>query len=313
MKYYNNEGLWNTAGWWNSGNCLTSLLDYMRLTGTKTYLNDIVNTFDKGRHHAGSKDFTNDYIDDTGWWGLAWVRAFDLTNEQKYLDMAKYDADYMYSYHDNVCKGGLWWNNQKGYKNAITNELFIKLAASLHNRIKGDEKYLGQAVEVYNWFKGTGMINGEHLINDGLDLKADCKPAGATYTYNQGVILGGLVELYKAKNEQAYLDDAKRIADAITKSGYFNKDGVLVEGVGEGDGCTGDGPSFKGIFMRNLGELNRELKDRPYQGYINKVADSAYNHARNAENQYGNKWLGPFKETAAACQHGALDLLNSVF
>ena len=83
------------------------------------------------------KNFTNEYIDDTGWWGLAWVRAYDLTKDHKYLEMAKFDANYMYSYHDTKCGGGLYWKIDKKVKNAIPNELFIKLSASLHNRISG--------------------------------------------------------------------------------------------------------------------------------------------------------------------------------
>ncbi len=87
--------------------------------------------------------------------------------------MAQITADYSYGYRDNVCGGGLWWSIEKSYKNAITNELFIKLAAALHNRIPGDSKYLGQSIEVTQWFINSGMINGDKLINDGL-VTATC-------------------------------------------------------------------------------------------------------------------------------------------
>ncbi len=95
-------------------------------------------------------------MDDSGWWGLAWVAAYDLTGEARYLNAAQYVSDYMYTYHDNHCGNGVWWRKQKDYKNAITNELFIKLAAALHNRIHGDTKYLSRAVEVWNWFQKSG-------------------------------------------------------------------------------------------------------------------------------------------------------------
>ena len=52
MKYYENgNGLWSTAGWWNSANVLTSIIDYMALTGSKQYLAQVENTFEKARHH----------------------------------------------------------------------------------------------------------------------------------------------------------------------------------------------------------------------------------------------------------------------
>lgn len=96
--------------------------------------------------------------------------------DNKYLEMAKVDSDYSYLYKDDVCGGGLWWKTDRNYKNAIPNELFIKLAASLHNRIPGDTMYLNQAVEVVEWFKMSGMINAENLINDGLT--SDCRNNG---------------------------------------------------------------------------------------------------------------------------------------
>ena len=51
--------------------------------------------------------------------------------------MAEHISDYMWTYHDNVCKGGIYWKNDKKYKSSISNELFVKLAASLHNRVGG--------------------------------------------------------------------------------------------------------------------------------------------------------------------------------
>jgi len=310
MKYYDqSNGLWANM-WWNSANALTSIIDFMILTDTKTYLSQVQNTFDKARNQPGAKDFCNEFVDDSGWWGLGWVRAYDMTKEAKYLQMAEHIADCMYQYHDNVCKGGLYWKTDKKNKNAIPNELFIKLAASLHNRVSGDTKYLNQAKEVWTWFNGTGMINSEHLINDGLKDLTSCKPDGQTYTYNQGVILGGLVELNHATNDQAYLNQAVAIADAATKSTFLNPNGIL-KGPGESDGCNNDGASFKGVFVRNLGELSKALSNHPYHDYLVKQAQSAYDHDRNDQNQYGDHWAGPLKETGMPCQHSALDVMDA--
>ena len=152
------------------------------------------------------------------------------------------------------------------------------------------------------------MINKEHLINDGLKGQ-DCHPEGQTFTYNQGVILGGLVELYKATNDHNYLSEAQAIADAVVKSSHLNSNGILKE-PGESDDCTNDSASFKGAFIRGLGELSRALNNR-YHDYIVNNAQSAHQHGRNNDNQYGNHWAGPVKATSAACQHSAVDLMNA--
>ncbi|GAB3409343.1 glycoside hydrolase family 76 protein [Flindersiella endophytica] len=305
MQFYDNSrGLWNTTGWWNSANALTALIDYSQRTGSTTYRYAIGNTFDKNR----GNNFTNEYLDDTGWWGLAWVRAYDLTGEQRYLDMARIDADYMHSYWDGHCGGGVWWRTDKTYKNAVTNELYIKLSAALHNRIPGDTAYLGRAQAGWSWFQASGMINSSNLVNDGLD-NTTCQNNGQTmWTYNQGIVLGGLVELSRATGDAGMLTRARQLADASTNNGTLNPGGVLREPCENGD-CGGDGPSFKGVYVRNLGELDRALSGRPYRSYLARQADSAYANDRNSLSQYGLHWAGPFDSSDAARQHSALEAL----
>ena len=51
----------------------------------------------------------------------------------QYLDAARTIFARNLGGWDEVCGGGLWWNTERTYKNAITNELFITLAAQLHS------------------------------------------------------------------------------------------------------------------------------------------------------------------------------------
>jgi predicted alpha-1,6-mannanase (GH76 family) len=252
------------------------------------------------------ENFTNDFIDDTGWWALAWIRAYDLTGDPRYLETAKFDTDYMWSSRDDVCGGGVVWHVEHRYKNAVTNELFIKAATSLHNRIPGDEEYLDQALEIWEWFDASGMINDENLINDGLDGETCENNEDVTWSYNQGIILGALTELYRATDDRSFLDRARVLADASTASAYLHPEGVLTEPC-EHDGCGADGPSFKGVYVRNLAELNGELTGLPYQGYLQRQAASAYTNARNRFDQYGLHWAGPIDYLSAATQHSAAE------
>ena len=217
MRFYDlRSGVWPTTGWWNSANALNALTNYMIVSGDHRYLWVVENTFTKKRN-AARGNFINDFTDDTGWWALAWISAYDLTGDTRYLQTAQRDVDFMWSHHDDVCGGGLWWTVNHGYKNAISNELFVQAAAELAQRLgDGGSVYLDRAVSVWNWFEASGMINDELLVNDGL-YAATCRNNGdTTWTYNQGVLLGGLVALARATGDDRYLERARKLADAST-------------------------------------------------------------------------------------------------
>lgn len=306
MRSYDpSSGVWPATGWWNSANALRALAEYMVVTGDQRYLWVLGNTYAKKRN-ALRGNFINELIDDTGWWALTWIRAYDITGNRQYLATAQRGVDFMWRYRDDVCGGGLWWTTDRTYKNAIANELFIQAAAQLHNRIEGDTRYLNQALQVWNWFERSGMINADNMVNDGLK---NCRNnGGTTWTYNQGVILGALVALNRATGDDQYLVRARELADASTSNEAIQSDGILTEPC-EATGCDIDGPSFKGIYVRNLGELNAALTDRPYSDYLTKQATTAYDKNRRPDGTYGLHWAGPVQFPTVAAQQSAVDLI----
>ncbi|KAF3767194.1 family 76 glycoside hydrolase [Cryphonectria parasitica EP155] len=315
--YNETDGRWNsTTAWWLTGNALQSVCDYMFTTKDNQYLSLVEGTTQKQSGPLawwpeGGGDFRADSTDDTGWWALAMVRLYDITANSTYLEYAKLDEAYIYSYWNSTCGGGVIWDiPELTYKNAISNELYMKLAASLHNRVPGDTQYLSRALEAWNWFNQSGMINSQNLINDGLT--DDCVNNNETeWTYNQGVILGALSELYLATEDSAYIDAATTIADAVIASDILSPDGILTEyGCEPEDDCDENEQAFKGIFTRNLAELNVLIADKPYSSYLAENAQSAWTNDRSGRSDlFGISWAGPYSPASVGTQASVISLL----
>jgi len=299
-------GLFGDSGdyWWTSANELEAVIDYCAQTGNQNYLDLVDITFRKHAH----TNFINRYYDDEGWWALTWIKAYNLLGEHAYLAMAQTIFADMTTGWDDHCGGGLWWNKDRGYKNAIPNELFLTLAARLYQRVPTEHSYLDWANREWQWFLASGMLNNHHLVNDGLN--EHCQNNGqATWTYNQGVILGGLVDLYKISGDVSYLQQASSIADAAIQT-LVNEQGILREPC-EPHNCGRDGWQFKGIFMRNLAYLASVSPAAHYKAFIMTNAAALWHHARNPRNQIGLVWYGPFDEPNPIKQGSALDALNA--
>lgn len=306
LFYNTSSGLWDTSNWWNAANALETTIEYSRLTDSLTYRGNIFNTFyQKPRY----KNFINPWFrDDDGWWALTWIKAYDLTGNRHYLDQAKFIFHDMSRGWDTVCKGGLYWHKRElNYKNAITNSLFLSVAAKLALREPNDPQYLEWAKRIWQWFDASGMINAEQLVNDGLDNH--CRNNGKTiWTYNQGVLIGGLVDLSRATQDPTLLDRAIAIADAAIVK--LAPNGILQEPCEPKADCGNDGPQFKGVFIRNLAALYQVSPKPAYREFIVKNANSIWAN-RNEVNQFGLSWNGKLDKADATRQSSAMDAINA--
>ena len=311
-RWYNpSTGLWHTAGWWNSANALNAVIQYTQRTGDRTYAGLIETTF--GAAQRAHPRFINDYYDDNAWWALSWIGAYDLTGDRRYLEAAQVIFRQMATGWDDVCGGGVWWTTGRTYKNAIPNELFLLLGARLHQRSGADGEgsgYLDWAMREWQWFRDSGMIGPAGLVNDGLT--SDCQNNGGTpWTYNQGVILGGLAALHEITGDRGYLEQGEKIARAVLRD-LTSPDGILVEPCeAQRGGCNGDQAQFKGIFIRNLYDFYRQSPEPAYREFILANARSIWVNSRNRRGQFGLRWTGPFDRADAIRHSSALEAFNA--
>lgn len=184
--------------------------------------------------------FPNYFFDDMAWLALASQRllAFSRKLEGHSHRGAKRAITtlrkQLESGIDEVLDGGLYWSRKRDFKNAPANAP----AALFFARI-GDRE---QARELLNWMHSNIFSDQHGLYFDGLRLTSSGqKLEDHLYTYNQGPVLGALLELGTA----ADLEHAAALVHA-TRRHLADEAGSLVLDGG------GDGNLFAGILCRYL-------------------------------------------------------------
>jgi predicted alpha-1,6-mannanase (GH76 family) len=235
-------------------------------------------------------EFRNEYLDDSGWWGITWLKMYDRTREQKYLATAKAIHAHMAKNWRPEKGGGVLWTEgpDKLIPNAITNSLFLILSARLYQRTQ-EPAYLRWAEQTLEWQRAQALFDGRGVV----DVPGH---QGDYWTYNQGTFIGGRVALYEATGKAAYLDEAVKVADAILhQAGLVTPDGVIIEKLGTKGWDVG---LFKGVLARYLGQLRGVLNARrlhpelaqQLDDCVRRSAASLIEHSSGADGQYGIEW-----------------------
>lgn len=290
---------------WRAANVLAALTQYMQVSGSRAYLADVRETY---LQHHGVDDFINRFYDDEGWWALTWIRAYDLTGNPAYLSEARRIFANMTRGWTRACGGGVLWSKFSGFKDAIANELFLETAAGLYRRLPREARYRRWALREWHWFRHSGMLTPSGLVLDGLQR---CQPQrqSALWTYNQGVLIGGLLGLEQITHQKSLLKIAGKTADAVLHSPVLSPGGILLEpSCGTLLHCGADAPTFKGIFTQNLKLLYDRVGHPAYQQYLRRNAQSLWVHDRRGLS-FGLAWAGPFDGSNTAREVSAVYLL----
>ncbi|KAJ7173716.1 glycoside hydrolase family 76 protein [Mycena filopes] len=280
-----------------------SVLD--TLAGDSTY-GDVINTV--FNPWFGQLDNDRSY-DDVQWVSIAYLRAGNLGQAQKYYDIASSAVSTDY------CGGGLFWNGNHDYKNAITNELYITTSGYMYDATKNGQ-YLTNLENTWNWLKASKMKGSNGLFNDGLTNDGNCNNnQGTQWTYNQGALLPGLAYLYKYTGDESAIQAAWAIMDSVIMSMTIN--GGLREGCESttANFCNADQQTFKGILTHYmawfLGVSGRD-NGAKYSGFIRAQADKVIQFATGPPGFYSNLWYdanGGAATWTASSQASALGAL----
>ncbi len=292
---------WSPPMWWQSGLALRALIRYLERTHNTqpVYQHLIDTTYRVNDHGPGlsvphGQRFGNRYMDDTGWWALAWLEAAryelsdrgDVAASNRYLQAAEWDADYLYSRPRPCGGGGIEWRVGRS-TNTITNAEFISLAAQLaqvraapgplQDRAEAS-MWLSDAKRTLAWLQNSGLINsGTGTVFGGYDRR--CKPAGRELTYMGGEVADALVQVGNAESDRSYYDKAAVFIDhVLDPSAGMLARGVLQEQCERRVSlCAGHSYNitvYKGLFVDAVSDWTAATSATTFDAFLRTQADA---------------------------------------
>lgn len=275
------------AFFWGQAYMITGVEDaYDRVPtpANKQLVVDLVNSQLNQDTYNWSWDTWND---DVAWGCIALIRAYHITGNTTYRDVAANNWNMVWNRAwDNVVGGGIWENQDKYTKAALSNDPMI-ISGCLIYEATNDAGYLNKCLQIYPWVRSrlfntsTGQVN-EALTNTGGLQSSD-------NVYNSGAFILAANALWKITGNSQYYNDAKLAADHIVNgTGTLSHNGT--------DGAWAD------QFVRGLSKFARENNLwGNYSGWLNNQAAAAWNHRRTDANLTNNNWTAntPGGETFA--------------
>lgn len=354
------RGLWwsdnGRAHWWQSALALRTLVRYLEHTGNTdpVYQHLILETYQRNvltPQALASTNFVNKFLDDTAWWGLAWLEAakyelryrHDLADASTFLSLAEWDANAVGG-APKQC-GGIAW--QLGYPpDTIANAEFASLAAGLYTFLHAPgpladpvmaSQWLSQARSTVKWLVSKKLID-IHAGTVWDTLGVGCRtPLGGPITYTEGEVAEALTRLGIALHDRSYFKQADRFLRYVTsRASEMLVGGVLQERCESLPGKCGSFPwrinlpSYKGVFVQAVSDWSVATGSHHYRRFLLAQASSILHHdvsggvndpghCETAHTcRFGFYWAGPVMPRAsrlgltAAAQASALDALTAV-
>jgi hypothetical protein len=302
-------------------------------------------------HADATTNFVDKYLDDTAWWGLAWLEAakyelqyrHDFADASTFLGLAEWDANDV-AQAPKRC-GGIEW--KLGYPpDTIANAEYATLAAELSGfrNTPGPfadpqlaAHWLSQARGTMKWLTASKLVNlRTGTVLDRMNGRCN-KFIGGPITYTEGEVSEALTQLGIALHDRSYFSQAARFLRYATgRSSTMVSDGVLQEpceswrAVCEGSHKPFNLTAYKGILMQAVYDWSVATGSTAYRGFLFAQASSIVtNDISDGSNrlgdcgtphtcQFGFHWAFPLVPDASkigvsvATQTSALDALTAV-
>lgn len=276
-----------TADFWKGAEMIEVVLDAYDRTRDQHHLDVAVELLDSFVERQRWLEVDgwwgyNIYNDDIMWIVIASVRLHLYTGDDRYLEMARtnFDRTFERAWSDDL-GGGLWWRLDNREKNSCVSGP-AAIAAALLYRSTGDGAYLDKAEQTYAWQRDV-LVEDTGRVYDRISREGQVVTDATTY--NQGTFIGAATLLHEITGDDAYLDDARRVAT-------YTRDVMYEGGVMDDEGGNGDLAGFKGILTRWLHLYGVASGEDQWLDWMALNADRAWSN-RNGDDVTWTTWATP--------------------
>jgi Glycosyl hydrolase family 76 len=234
------------------------------------YFNPNIKPYGGYGYYPGMQSATaNVYYDDSGWWGLSFIDAYQATGNPAFLDDARKAMLFIVgSGWDLQQGGGIWWDTAHHHKTIEPLAAAVMIGTRLYE-IDHDRWALGWAEKLLTWANA-------HSFNKQRGLYQRSATDNTVMDYVQGVMATANWELCKTLKKPAMCTKARQIANAALAA--FPAD-------------LNWSPEYDVVYLQWMLEYYRESGDARFYTLATHNAARAI-AAVNASGYYVNRWDG---------------------
>jgi hypothetical protein len=304
LKEERATGKGRTPTWWQSALALDAVVRAATTLGSTSsaYQQVIQTTYNANVSKPGTyapRDFENNYMDDTGWWGIAWVHAaryelrvqHDTSAASTYLAVAEDDARYLEDQPKRCGSASIPFKD--GYApNTITDTEFVDLVAQLGQMRSGNgplanaslaSEWRRDASQTLSWLESSGLVNmrtgAVHRTQDN-----HCRSVGPAQTYTEGEMADALVQVGLLTHDRSEINRATVFINRALEPRHAMLAGGVLQEPCEGRTklCLGQSYNitvFKGLLDDAVADWSAATGSAAYEPFLAAQAQAIVHNA----------------------------------